>query len=227
MSNALLVLTLALVCGCAGTHAAHKSAESTTGAGDADAGVRPASMAQLLNLTLRDREVPQAREITTEQFHPKTEKNSLPPVSDVNCQKVLQIINGAGSYASVHQIFNWKGDIFPGDSLISSYEGTRATDYFRILVKAINSCNSYSGTGYAGRYRATLTVEPPPDVGDQGASFRIVIPTENGLRTEGHVVVRTGNLIAMFENLNVGGTAEFPPGLVVKQIQRLDEARKG
>ncbi|MFF5023839.1 hypothetical protein ACFY2J_06210 [Streptomyces collinus] len=103
---------------------------------------------------------------------PKKEQRSFPPVSDPTCQTMLDIRDGEGASTIVLQVFNWKGDIWGGGSMLASYEGGKAQQVFAQLKQALGSCRSYEGTGWVRKFKSTLTMEQAPDVGDEAVRFR-------------------------------------------------------
>ncbi|MFE5908123.1 hypothetical protein ACFQ6B_03375 [Streptomyces wedmorensis] len=66
-------------------------------------------------------------------------------------------------------------------------------------------------------------------MGDEALSFHLTMPLPDGdgLRDEHHVFVRTGNVTASFQELNVGRKTEFPLDLVKKQVDRLTSTQSG
>ncbi|MDQ1013091.1 hypothetical protein QFZ82_007576 [Streptomyces sp. V4I23] len=145
---------------------------------------------------------------------PKEERRSFPPVSDPVCQTAIDIRSGERASTVVLQVFNWKGDIWSGGSTLAAYEDGKAQQVFAKLKQALGSCRSYEGTGWVGKFKTTLTMEQPPDVGDEAARFRETIPSSPetpGDRHEQFTVVRAGNTIVTFRKLNVGGKACATP----------------
>lgn len=130
--------------------------------------------------------------------------------------------------AFVLQIFNWKENIMGGGSTLAAYEGAKAKDAFQQLQDSLKTCNAFTGVGLVGNFNATITVEQAPDVGDEALSFHLTMPLPDGggLRDEHHVFVRTGNITASFQELNVGQKAEFPLDLIKKQVDRLSNAQR-
>ncbi|MFE7457804.1 hypothetical protein [Streptomyces sp. NPDC057554] len=51
-------------------------------------------------------------------------------------------------------------------------------------------------------------------------------PEQPGDRNEQHVVVRTGNTIATFQELSIGKDLFFPPELISRQVERLRDAQR-
>ncbi|MGW0409962.1 hypothetical protein ACWDZX_01375 [Streptomyces collinus] len=85
---------------------------------------------------------------------------------------MLDIRDGEGASTIVLQVFNWKGDIWGGGSMLASYEDGKAQQVFAQLKQALGSCRSYEGTGWVGKFKSTLTMEQAPDVGDEAVRFR-------------------------------------------------------
>ncbi len=190
----------------------------------------PLTRAQLRALTFKEGEVAGAHEggIPVKDPLPKEEQRSFPPVSDPACQTVLDIRNGESASTVVLQVFNWKGDIWGGGSTLAAYEGGKARQVFAQLKQALSSCHSYQATGWVGKYKATLTMEQSPGVGDESVRFRETIPMgpeQPGDRNEQFTVVRAGDTIVTFRKLNVGNTASFPTDLVSRQVERLQHAQ--
>ncbi|MFJ3922414.1 hypothetical protein [Streptomyces sp. NPDC090022] len=139
------------------------------------------------------------------------------------------MVNAKGSLAHVFQTFNWDDDIWGGGSTLASYENGRAEQRFADLRQSLSSCRTYDGEAWAGKFTATVAPGPAPSFGDEAVSFTETIPLgaeRGGDRNETVVVVRTGNTIASFTALNVGGTASFPPDLITRQVERLRAAQQ-
>lgn len=66
-----------------------------------------------------------------------------------------------------------------------------------------------------------------PDVGDEALQYREYSTLESGRRDELFIVVRTGNVIATYQALEVGRTSTFPTGSITKQTERLSDAQSG
>jgi hypothetical protein len=188
--------------------------------------------AQLKALTFKDGEVSGAHEagMPVQDPPPKDERRSFPPVSDPACQTTLDIYSGDRASTVVWQVFNWEGDIWGGGSTLAAYEDGKAQQAFAQLKQALGSCRSYEGTGWVGKFKATLTMEQAPRVGDEAVRFRETIPPMGpefpGDRNEQYTVVRAGNTIVTFRKLNIGGSASFPADLVNRQVERLQEAQR-
>ncbi|AVZ71123.1 hypothetical protein SLUN_01510 [Streptomyces lunaelactis] len=78
-------------------------------------------------------------------------------------------------------------------------------------------------------FKATLTMEQAPGVGDEAVRFRETIPMgpeHPGDRNEQFTVVRAGNTIVTFTKLNIGGSASFRADLVNRQVERLRNAQR-
>ncbi|MFD3379065.1 MULTISPECIES: hypothetical protein [unclassified Streptomyces] len=191
----------------------------------------PLTRAQLRTLTFKEGEVTGVHEagIPVQDPQPKEDQRSFPPVSDPACQTMLDIRSGKRASTVVLQIFNWKGDIWGGGSTLAAYEDGKAQQAFTQLKQALGSCRSYEGTGWVGKFKATLTTEQAPGVGDEGVRFRETIPMGSeypGDRNEQFTVVRAGNTIVTFRKLNIGGSASFPTDLVNRQVERLQNAQR-
>ncbi|MFF3401441.1 hypothetical protein ACFYW6_23355 [Streptomyces sp. NPDC002659] len=187
--------------------------------------------AQLRALTFKDGEVPGVYKggMEVQDPQPEAERRSFPPVSDPDCQTMLDIRSGEGASTVVFQVFNWKGDIWGGDSTLAAYEDGKAQQVFAQLKQALGSCRSYEGTGWVGKFKATLTMEQAPGVGDEAVRFHGTVPMGPdypGDRNEQFTVVRAGNTIVTFAKLNLGGGASFPADLVKRQVERLQAAQR-
>jgi hypothetical protein len=195
------------------------------------AAVAPLTRAQLRALTFKEGEVAGAHEagIPVQDPQPKEERRSFPPLSDPACQTVLDIRSGERASTVVFQVFNWEGDIWGGGSTLAAYEDGKAQQTFAELKQALGSCRSYEGTGWVGKFKATLTMEQAPGAGDEAVRFRETIPMgpeHPGDRNEQFTVVRAGNTIVTFRKLNIGGSASFPADLVNRQVERLQNAQR-
>ncbi|MFJ8975374.1 hypothetical protein [Streptomyces sp. NPDC102282] len=193
--------------------------------------VAPLTREQLRALTFKEGEVPGAHEggIGVQDPVPEDEQPRFPPVSDSDCQTVRDIRTGEHASAVVLQVFNWKGDIWAGGSTLAAYEDGKARQTFAQLKRALASCRSFEGQSYTGKFKATLTMEQAPRVGDEAVRFREIAPLgpeHPGDRNEEMTLVRTGNTIATFRRLNVGGSSSFPAGLISRQVERLEHAQR-
>ncbi|MEU6706604.1 hypothetical protein [Streptomyces wuyuanensis] len=93
-----------------------------------------------------------------------------------HCQTLSDVSTGKRASAVVLQVFNGKGDIWGGGSTLASYEDGKAQPEFARPKPALGSCRSYEGTGWVGRYKATLAMERAPAVGDEAVRFRETVP---------------------------------------------------
>ncbi|MGW5097240.1 hypothetical protein ACWEQ1_22525 [Streptomyces nodosus] len=197
----------------------------------AKAAIAPLTRAQLRAVTFKEGEVAGADEVGNPVQDPvsKEEQRSFPPVSDPACQTVRDIRDGEGASTVVLQVFNWKGDIWGGGSVLAAYEDGKAQQAFAELNQALGSCRSYEGTGWVGKFKSTLTMEQAPDVGDEAVRFQETGPMPHeapGERNQQFTVVRAGNTIVTFDKLNVDGSASFPADLVNRQVERLQNAQR-
>ncbi|MEU4064110.1 hypothetical protein AB0F25_17035 [Streptomyces wedmorensis] len=226
-STAMVAAALVLS-GCSDAEADRPAGASVTAAASRSP-EPPLTKEQLKLLAFKDGEVPQAHSAPVQDPGPKSGQKRFPPVSDASCQRALDVLGSETASAFVFQIFNWKENIMGGDSTLASYEGTKAQDAFRQLQESLRTCKSFTGVGWTGKYKAKITVEQAPDVGDEALSFHLTMPLPDGggLRDEHHVFVRTGNVTASFQELNVDRKAEFPLDLVKKQVDRLASAQGG
>ncbi|MFF3766408.1 hypothetical protein ACFYYR_20320 [Streptomyces sp. NPDC001922] len=218
-----VIAGLLVVSGCSTEEAASRPTATPT----TEAPSRPSrpvlTAEQLKALALRDSEVPQAESVPVQDPVPEGERRNSPPVSDASCQRIFEVHNAENASAVVLQIFNWKKNIMGGGSTLASYDEAMAEGSFQQLHYSITNCKSFTGVGPDGKFKAKITFEKAPDVGDEALSFHLIIPLPDGrgLRDEHHVFVRTGNVTASFEELNVGEKAQFPLGLITKQVDRL------
>ncbi|MET9834354.1 hypothetical protein ABZ078_34825 [Streptomyces sp. NPDC006385] len=227
---AATVIGVFLASGCAPAQEPKAAAGASSTTPSAKAPVTPLTTAQLKNLAFKDGEVPQAHEpITVKEPQPQGSGRSFPPVSVPACQPLIDIRNGEGSSAHVFQIFNWKENIMGGSSTLASYEEDKAEQRFAEVKQALTTCRSYEGESYAGRFKATVRTETPPQVGEEALAFREIIPMgpdQPGDRNEQFIVVRTGNTIATFSELGVGADLSFPTELISRQVERLRNAQQ-
>ncbi|MGW2770648.1 hypothetical protein [Streptomyces sp. NPDC001275] len=223
-----------LASGCSAGPAAGPDSVGPPATASAKAAVAPLTRAQLRALTFKESEVAGAHEagIPVQDPQPKEEQRSFPPVSDPTCRTMLDIRNGERASTVVVQVFNWKGDIYGGGSMLAAYEDGKAQQAFAQLKQALGSCRSYEGTGRVGKFKSTLTMEQASNVGDEAVRFRETTPVifmgseHPGERNEQFTVVRAGNTIVTFRKLNVDGSASFPADLVKRQVERLQNAQR-
>lgn len=226
--NTAIAAGVLVVSGCSAAEGNGTSASPTT-AKPSRTSSPPLTAEQLKALALKANEVPRAHSVPIQDPVPKSEQRTFPPVSDASCQTALDVLGGKTASAVVIQIFNWKGDIWPGGSTLASYEGEKAQTAFRQLQDSLETCRSFTGVGWTGKFHARIVVDKAPDVGDEALSFHQLsqLPDGGGLRDAHHVFVRVGNTTADFEKLNVGDKAQFPLALVEKQVDRLSSALHG
>ncbi|MFI5855938.1 hypothetical protein [Streptomyces parvulus] len=225
------VIGVVLASGCAPAKEPKAAAEAspTTPSTEKAAQAGPLTTTQLKDLAFKEGEVPQAYEPLAVQEPPlEGSERSFPPISVRACQPLIDIPNGEGSFAHVFQIFNWKKNIMGGSSTLASYEGDEARQRFAELKQALAVCRSYEGEGYVGPFKATVKTETPPQVGEEALAFRQIIPVEPNqpAHNEQFIVVRTANTIATFSELSVGADLSFPSKLIIRQVQRLQDAQE-
>lgn len=226
-----LIAGALITSGCSTKQDARATEGSPRGTASSNVASRHLTMAQLKTLTFKEGEVPQASKggIAVQEPEPKSEQPSFPPVSVPACQTMLDIRSGEHASAVAVQVFNWKGDIWPGGSTLAAYEDGKARQAFVQLKQALGSCHSYTGEGWVGKFKATVKMEQAPQIGDEAVRFREIIPMGPdmpGDRNEQITVVRTGNTIVTFTMLNVGGSSSFPLDLINKQVGRLRNAQR-
>ncbi|MET7692586.1 hypothetical protein ABZT06_32215 [Streptomyces sp. NPDC005483] len=186
-------------------------------------------MSELKTLTFREGEVPQAYEgaIPVRDVTAETGYSTFPPVSDSACEQVLDINDAEEASSVVVQTFNWKDNIFPGGSTLAAYKGAEAQSAFKRLGEGLKACRAFTGTSYAGKYRSKLAVESSPRVGDEAVRYGLESPMDDGrVHHEDHVVVRVGSVIAAFTAMEIDKQAAFPPDLITKQVERLQNAQR-
>jgi hypothetical protein len=240
LTSALLVAGALAVCSCGSNQAAHSSKETSSESASAKTAPRPLTTAQLKSLAFQEGEVPQAYkdEPSTQVPEPESEQDSSPPISNPACQRMFDSTNGEAASAVVLQVFNWKGDIYPGGSTLAAYENTGAQRAFTQVRKGLKTCKSFSGVGYTGKYRAEITTEKSLDVGDEAVRFRMSTPATAPPAKKGqpdrkvprvvrYTVVRVGAVIATFDTMKVGEKpTSFPSALIAKQVERLRNAQR-
>lgn len=227
----IVIAGVLMASGCSAEPEARPASVVPRATASAKAAVAPLTRAQLRALTFKDGEVPGVYKggMEVQDPQPEAERRSFPPVSDPDCQTMLDIRSGEGASTVVFQVFNWKGDIWGGDSTLAAYEDGKAQQVFAQLKQALGSCRSYEGTGWVGKFKATLTMERAPGVGEEAVRFHETIPMgpeHPGDRNEQFTVLRAGNTIVTFTKLNVGGSASFPADLVNRQVERLQNAQR-
>ncbi|WSQ11320.1 hypothetical protein OG604_28230 [Streptomyces sp. NBC_01231] len=74
-------------------------------------------------------------------------------------------------------------------------------------------------------YTATMKAQKAPEAGDEAVQFRERNTIEVGKRDDLHIVVRTGNVIAVYNSLDFGRTPTFPTEPIIKQTERLRDAQ--
>ncbi|MFG2118275.1 hypothetical protein [Streptomyces sp. NPDC048710] len=149
-------------------------------------------------------------------------------MSDPECQVVIDARDAEGSFARISQIFNWKNSIWPGNSTLASYEGGKANTAFGRLRSGLKTCRSYTGTGWVGPYKAELTPEKAPRLGDEAVRYRLAIPMpeDKRLNQYDYTVVRVGSVVVTFKAQDLGKHASFPADLIRKQVERLSAAQR-
>ncbi len=227
---AATVIGVSLASGCASAQEPKSVTEASSTKASDKAAVTPLTMAQLKDLAFKAGEVPQAYEpMAVQEPQPQGSGRSFPPISVPACQPLIDIRSGEGSLAHVFQIFNWKKNVMGGSSTLASYEEDKAEQRFAELKEALATCRSYEGEGYVGPFKARVTTETPPQVGEEAVAFRETIPMgpeQPGDRNEQFIVIRTGNTIATFSELSVGAGLSFPTKLISRQVERLRKAQQ-
>ena len=112
-----LVIAIAgvlMTSGCSAEPDARPASAVPRATASAKAAVAPLTRAQLRALTFKDGEVPGVYKggMEVQDPQPEAERRSFPPVSDPDCQTMLDIRSGEGASTVVFQVFNWKGDIW-------------------------------------------------------------------------------------------------------------------
>ncbi|MFE1559114.1 hypothetical protein ACFW6V_29525 [Streptomyces sp. NPDC058734] len=218
------VLAVLLVPGCG-------AAGNTPGTTDpASAGkhtpVAPLTVAQLKDAALTDADVPQVKAAMSAQ-EVKRQPGKFPPVSEPACRTYLDIRTGERSYARVEQLYDWKDDVYPGNSTLASYEAGAAERNFAELKKALAACRTFEAENWAGKHAVSITVEAPPPFGDEAVTLREHVPLPEGPPADKQVtVVRAGNTIATFTRLDIGRSSSFPTELIERQVARLNNVQQ-
>ncbi|MFD7965923.1 hypothetical protein ACFV5J_34560 [Streptomyces zaomyceticus] len=155
----------------------------------------------------------------------KTKYTSGPPA----CRQMLDAADGQQkpAPAAAFQPFNWKGDIYGGSSLLTSYKGPGAKEAFAKVRGGLKTCRYFELQGPAGLYKGTVTVLPAPRFGDEAVRFEITAPVKLGPSVTEYTVVRTGNTVVRFSKLSIAGhdVRAFPPALITEQVTRLQKAQ--
>ncbi|MFF0723197.1 hypothetical protein [Streptomyces sp. NPDC004134] len=227
-----LSVGLALLSGCSAPQDAEPEERKPRASKAAERVPEPLTSAELKALTFKDGEVPQASEggMEVTEFAAEEGESEFPPVSDPYCQFVNEIRSGESASAGVSQLFNWKDDIFAGDSVIAAYPAGRAESEFDRLREALDRCESYEGESYGGDYRARIEEKSTAGFGDEAVTFLEMIPMDHPKdpreRVSQFTVVRVGDVIATFLRYDLGHTTPFPADLIKKQVERLAEAQE-
>jgi hypothetical protein len=205
------------------------SGQETAGKGSGAAAGGALTYEDLRSLAFKAGEVPNTHDVPVQAPAPNKPERTFPPVSDPSCQNVLDVLDAKGATAVVHQVFNWKDDLWGGASTLASYEDEGAKRAFARLQQGLKTCRIYSGTSYAGAYTTEVTgvdATQVGKVGDEALTFRTVTPTKDGLvMHQDYVFVRTGDVTAMFRKTEAGREGTFPRDLVERQVERLTEGQ--
>ncbi|MFF0067164.1 hypothetical protein ACFYRC_37835 [Streptomyces sp. NPDC005279] len=130
-----LIAGVLMASGCSAKPYARPASVAPQATASARAASAPLTRAQLRALTFKEGEVAGAYKdgIPVQDPQPKEERRSFPPVSDPDCQTMIDIRGGERSSTVVIQIFNWKGDIWAGGSTLAAYEDGKAKQAFAQL----------------------------------------------------------------------------------------------
>ncbi|MFB7336463.1 hypothetical protein ACFC00_33340 [Streptomyces adustus] len=220
----VLVATLA---GCSATDITTTAPGAEPPSAPATARAKSLSETELRALTLEDSELPEARPggISVQGHSDPSDYPSFKPASDPDCQSVHDISNATTASAVVTQVINWRNGIYGGGATLASYDDGEAEQLFAKLKRALNSCHTYQGDGWTGTYTSTMQTQKAPKAGDEAVQFREYAPTEQGRRDQLFVIVRTGNVIATYESLDIGRTSTFPTEPITRQAERLRDAQ--
>ncbi|GGR30591.1 hypothetical protein [Streptomyces aurantiogriseus] len=158
---------------------------------------------------------------------------TAPPVSNAECQPLVDSIRPEGSSAAVEQVFNWKDAIWSGGSILASYEGDGAEQLFRRLRGALSNCTSYSGVSYGKKYLAEVKqVKAASGLGGETLAFRMFVEVqmedgiENPKSYSEYVLVRTGRAVVIFHNMaGCERDATFPVQPIRTLVERLTQAQ--
>ncbi|MFE2582677.1 hypothetical protein [Streptomyces sp. NPDC059378] len=223
----LTLVTVATLAGCSAADVTTTASGAEPSSAPATARTKPLSEAELRALTLEDTELPEARPggISVQDHGDPTDYPSFKPDSDPDCQSVHDIGNARTASAVVTQVINWRDGIYGGGATLASYDDGEAEQLFARLKRALNSCHTYQGDGWTGTYTSTMQTQKAPKAGDEAVQFREYSPTEQGKRDQLFVIVRTGNVIATYDSLDIGRTSTFPTEPIIKQAERLRDAQ--
>lgn len=228
----LVMIGAVLAAGCGDGHGRPSATGTARARASRAADGAPLGVRQLKALAFRDGEVPQVQggQVPFEpgQAEAGGKGRTFPPVSDPACQVVIDAHDAKGSFARVSQIFNWKNSIWPGGSTLASYEGGKAGTAFGRLQGGVKTCRSYTGTGWVGPYKAELTPEKAPRLGDEAVRYRVAMPMPEDKRFDQiqYTVVRVGSVIVTFRAQDLGKHPSFPAGLIRKQVERIGAAQR-
>ncbi|MFG2986008.1 hypothetical protein ACGFYQ_32980 [Streptomyces sp. NPDC048258] len=191
---------------------------------------RPLTAAQLVAAALPVEESPDAHGHPVSVREPRVSSRKSEP-SDAACGRLLAAAGARQTSgpapAVAEQTFNWKGDIYGGNSTLASYGGSGAQEAFAQVSEGLRTCRYYESQGPATTYKGTVTVDPAPRLGDEAVQFEVTAPSEMGPHVTQYTVVRTGSVVAMFTKLSIGGldVRAFPPALIAQQISLLQQAQ--
>lgn len=216
--------------GCSSGHEARSASEEPRVTDSARVAPPALTAAQLKALAFADGEVPHALKagVPVEEADPHR-KRRFPPVSVPACQTMLDIRAGRRAAAVAVQTFNWKDDLWGGESTLAAYEDGDARQVFAELRQSLDSCDAYEGEGWTGKIKVSVEREHPPRIGDEAVRFHETVAGESGGLGDNMdqvTVVRTGNTIATFTKMNVGARATFPADLIQRQTERLRAAQR-
>jgi hypothetical protein len=224
----LLVGTVLLAYAATACGAAESSGAAASPSASASASASPQealSARELKSLAITGDEVPGNRGVSADERDPSTMDNTFPPVSDSSCQKMLDALGAGTASAVVDGVINWKDRIYAGGFGLASYDGTEAEDTFARVRTSLKTCADYTGVGYTGKVSAHVATEKIARVGDESIAFRTTTPVNDHVRNEQLVLVRVGQVTALFSMLDVDHSGHFPMDLIRKQVNRLARAQ--
>lgn len=223
-----IALALVLTASACSADQASRSAQVSPAAKGSGSPRPPLTGAEIDAVVLRAIEIPGAGHSPVRVLDPKQAQPTFPPVSDPSCQRILDVLGASTASALVIQEINWHDPVAHGSAKLASYNGAGAQQAFRLLHDALPVCKQYSGVKYTGKYRAKLTARKSPAFGDEAISFHITYPEPElgGFIDAHYVVVRTGSVIAAFNDSRAGKKAKFPTEHVTEQVNRLRAAQR-
>ncbi|MFF0137048.1 hypothetical protein ACFYRN_11510 [Streptomyces sp. NPDC005227] len=226
---------------CAGTGGETSAAPASGGTprttASTTAAPQPPLSAQTLKaVALTEDDVPGNLGVSADERHPADTGSTFPPASDAACQKLLDALAAHGATAVVDQVFNWKGSVWAGGGTLASYEGTAAEKAFGQVRTSLTTCSDFTGFGFTGKHTEHVAREKIPRLGDESIALRFTVALKQpaglrsgkrvSIRSEQNVLVRVGNVTALFTMLNMDRDDHFPLALIRKELARIAKAQQ-